>query len=371
MSAREVAKHGKQFSCFSLFMQHRDASMVFSYKGAFHEGLTEKIIGISENSIEGNDNPTMVNRRVSFLIVECFQNILKHGEQGDETGGEDEGIFSFRTVDDSFFINSVNLIKEKDRAQLEESFSILNGLGKDELKQLYKQQLESASLSEKGGAGLGLIQLARKSGQPIRYKFTPKSEENLLFHNQVCFNKNKEKEETDLTESVSNLYDKMISLNTLLFYKGDFSQKAILPLLSIVESNLDSAVSTPKAKRVGHVLVEMLQNITRYSQNEGKLREGIIVIRKVSEGWYLETGNIVDEEDLIGLRSKLDEIIACNDEELKALYTQRFKESIHLTDKYSTGLGLLEIARSSSHKINYRFDPYSPNQTFFSFSAIV
>ena len=49
----------------------------------------------------------------------------------------------------------------------------INKLNKDDLNALYKKQIREGSLSEKGGAGLGLIDIARKTGRQLEYQFLP------------------------------------------------------------------------------------------------------------------------------------------------------------------------------------------------------
>ena len=47
----------------------------------------------------------------------------------------------------------------------------INELDKDGLKQLYKDIIRNTQISDKGGAGLGFVDMARKSGQPLDFEF--------------------------------------------------------------------------------------------------------------------------------------------------------------------------------------------------------
>ena len=42
---------------------------------------------------------------------------------------------------------------------------------KDELRSFYKEILDNGSYSNKGTAGLGIVDIVRKSGQPLRCRF--------------------------------------------------------------------------------------------------------------------------------------------------------------------------------------------------------
>jgi hypothetical protein len=47
----------------------------------------------------------------------------------------------------------------------------INSLSPEGLKERYKQVLNNGNISNKGGAGLGIIDIARKSGSKLEYKF--------------------------------------------------------------------------------------------------------------------------------------------------------------------------------------------------------
>jgi hypothetical protein len=51
----------------------------------------------------------------------------------------------------------------------------------DELKKMYKKQFREGKISGKGGAGFGLIDIARKTGNPLDYIFFPASSDKKYF----------------------------------------------------------------------------------------------------------------------------------------------------------------------------------------------
>ena len=62
-------------------------------------------------------------------------------------------------------------MKSSDVAPLKEKLELVNSMDKDELKAYYKQVLSEGTLSSKGTAGLGMIDIARKSGEKLAYDF--------------------------------------------------------------------------------------------------------------------------------------------------------------------------------------------------------
>jgi hypothetical protein len=57
----------------------------------------------------------------------------------------------------------------------------INKMDKDELKDLYKRQMKEGRLSDKGGAGLGFIDIKRKTGKELEYHFLPISNDTSFF----------------------------------------------------------------------------------------------------------------------------------------------------------------------------------------------
>ena len=57
----------------------------------------------------------------------------------------------------------------------------INQLDRTNLNKLYKQKIKEGRLSEKGGAGLGFIDIARKTGQKLVYSFIKIDEEKSFF----------------------------------------------------------------------------------------------------------------------------------------------------------------------------------------------
>lgn len=356
------------------FIALRDVRLMFAYRGPLSDHLTDGIISISEHTVSGQEEMSRLNRKVSFLLVECFQNILKHGEKspdGDVLG--ENAVFSFRAFDDSFYINSVNPLKAVDRDRLAEMVERVNRMDRTELKTFYKQQLGENAINSKGGAGLGLIELARKSGQPIRYSFEEEPSGMLLFHNQVYFKKNSTREEFSFTEPTRKLRFELIRHRILLIYKGDFSQGAILPLLDIIELNVGQNSSSTEARRVGHVLIELLQNISSHADiSADGTREGMLAISREGGAMVIRTVNrISDESNLATLRSRLDELKNKDIKALKKLHRERFRASLNSPVRTSSGLGLIQIAKAAKGQIDYSIQTETNGEKFFSLSVRV
>ncbi|MFI5150698.1 MAG: DUF6272 family protein, partial [Bacteroidia bacterium] len=76
-------------------------------------------------------------------------------------------------VDNQYNIITGNYIKSRNVSGLKNRLDEINKLSKEELKDYYKMVLNNGEMSDKGGGGLGMIDIARKTGEKLNYNFMP------------------------------------------------------------------------------------------------------------------------------------------------------------------------------------------------------
>ncbi len=342
--------------------------LCFIYQGDFSDDITEKIISLSEYSID-NNNQVMakMKNKISFLIVECFQNIVRHGNSAPHDINRTltlPSLFSARSTNDCVYITSANLIENEQIPLLQEKLEKLNSLDKEKIKALYMEILSNNQLSEKGGAGLGLVEMARKSGNPIEYGFENENDKLSLFYLML---KMKEKgivkiEDNISLGSVKQMHDIMRREHILLVYKGDFSQETIIPLLKMIEDNLNKHQEEYNIKKKLYlILVEVLQNVSKHSMDRNGKREAIFMIGKRGQKYNICTGNTVDKYSAERLKDKINTVNALNKEELTNYYKTTLKYGT--ASEKGAGLGIIDVAKESSDKLVY--DLQSEGENFF------
>ncbi len=354
-----------------------DEDPFFCYRGAFVEEFTSVILEISEGSKLTNKVLPGTTRKMSFMLVECFQNVLKHGESIDKSGFEwnDDGLFSFKNTNEAFFINSINVIRNEDVPKLQQLMEQVNALSEQDLKEFYLLHLTNNEISSKGGAGLGLIELARKSKEKIVFRFDDLNDDFALFHQQITM-KHFPIDDCVMEEmmnKMSHFYKKLVDEDIILHYKGDFSQRSILPLLSMMEKNVsDDATTSRTCKRAGHILIEVLQNISKHSVDENnQRRDGIFLMGMDDMGVFICAGNMVSISEKLFLEESLEYLVQLDKTELRELHRTTLRSSLRFQNKSKTGLGLIEIAQASSRRIQYEFFPSGYNKFLFTIQISV
>lgn len=157
-------------------------NLILVYEGEFTQEITKSVLAMAERNMDAFGEEASIKRKVFNVMVECLQNICKHAEGYDtESYGRNSAIFMIGKQKDEYVITSGNAIVNDKVADMAKRLEEINSLDKEGLKDLYKNIIKHNPLSDKGGAGLGFIDMARKSGQKLRYDFEPINEHLSFF----------------------------------------------------------------------------------------------------------------------------------------------------------------------------------------------
>ena len=144
--------------------------------------------------------PMGASHAVFAVFIEQMNNMLMyseereaHGRLGDEEKKIPKGLFLLGESDVDYFLQSGNVIKSANVARMKERIDFLNSLDRVQLKSYYIEQLKSVNTNpESKGAGLGLIEIAKRASAPIEYSFIPFSDGLQFFTMLVKLRKGKE-----------------------------------------------------------------------------------------------------------------------------------------------------------------------------------
>lgn len=176
MEYMENIEEGKGFLDFAyqLYKTMKTNQISLVYEGEVTQEITKTFTALTEKNLAKSAESNSVQRKVFNVMVECLQNISKHAdtisEEGDDSK-ERRGIVIISKTDDGYNIITGNVVKTSKVGDLQASLELINSLDKEGLSNLYKQQIVEGRISEKGGAGLGLIDIAKKSGEKLGYQF--------------------------------------------------------------------------------------------------------------------------------------------------------------------------------------------------------
>lgn len=329
-----------------------------AYFGVFSDNITSMLIDLSETYISKTENLKKLSKKASFLIAESFQNIIRHSVVVCEDITEVEynkDFYQINIIDDKITISSANIISNNQINSLSHHIEHINSLNSTQLKQLFRTSLEHASISEKGGAGLGLIEIVRKSGLPIYKKFIPLNETYSIFLLGLEISTINSKQTTINLNSIEKSYKTFVKDDVLLLYKGDFSSSSNSSIIEILNSNFikGDEIEADKLKNIA-IIIEIMQNVSKHGKIVNGIKEGFFAIKKNNNELFIECSNYIYKESFGAFKKNLNKIKSSTKIEIDELYKKILSNS-YLSSNNNAGLGLLEIARLTNNSFTFNF----------------
>ena len=178
--------------------------------------------------------------------------------------------------------------------------------------------------------------------------------------------------------NIENYFSDQSNGNIILFYKGNVDSDVINHVLDTVEDKMmDVNEQSKLRKKVYNVLVESLQNLYHHVdkvpddfEDQTSEKFGLLVVKKVEDGYKIITGNFVHAENIEKLEEKIKRINRSSRDEIKELYKFILNHQ-RISPKGGGGLGLVDIVRKTGNKLEYAFKVYNDKYSFFYLDILV
>lgn len=159
------------------------------FSGRFSQGLIEEIGDAVKQHMENEERPKNDIFNVFSIFVEQSQNIKNYVISKEGSPGfsriANSAIICIGQEESRYFIWSGNVMENCDIASLQEKLNKVVPASKDELKKLYKEQLKRELAPGQTGAGVGLIDIAKRSSLPLEFSIETLDETYSLFELKV------------------------------------------------------------------------------------------------------------------------------------------------------------------------------------------
>ncbi|MCB8964035.1 MAG: hypothetical protein H6536_03220 [Bacteroidales bacterium] len=168
------------------YAQMHKGDIIVAYKGTISADIIADTLGLVESKLDDLLEQNLVRKKLYNVLVECLQNLYHHVDPvKNSESTHNFGAFVLSKTDNGYRISTGNMVRSEKSIVLKEKIDKINSLSKEELKDFYKFVLNNQTFSEKGGGGLGLIDMARKTGNKLEYKFSSYSSEYDFFNLNV------------------------------------------------------------------------------------------------------------------------------------------------------------------------------------------
>lgn len=351
--------------------------LMFVYRGVVTNDNSGPLLMLLEKEMETSEFGFVGRKRLFMFVLESLQNVTRHSYPVEHA---DMSLVVYSKAGDGYTVTTGNVIPLSKIHDLKVKLDEINSLETNEIRNFYRQMLSSSEFSNKGGAGLGLIEMAKKTGNKLDYDFVHLDNDFSYFILSktvdsegigIHFGDN---EKPFHGKSAAHLERLMAENNIYLIWSGHLSADVGKEVLSFTETKLvEDDIKSNLRRRVFSVLVEILENVAKYSpgaEAEEKFGMPVAMIRLVEDEFALTTGNLILNRDLDQFREKLDIINNYDKVGLKELFKKSISGQTIKTD--STGnMGLIDMARKSGSKLVYQFEKISDIYSYYTLTVKV
>ncbi len=353
-------------------------NLMFVYRGVVTNENSVPLLMLLENEMKDSEYGNLGRKRLFMFVLESLQNVSRHSDDVQHAG---MSVVAYSKTGAGYCVSTGNVISNEKIDGLREKLDEVNNLASEEIRGVYRQMLSHSELSNKGGAGLGLIEMAKKTGNRLDYDFIQIDNDCSYYVLSKTVDRggvgshNPEKKEKYSGKSIKQLEELMADNSIYLIWSGHLSHDVGKEVISFTETKLseETNIQWMQRKRVFSTLVELLDNVEGNSpgrDEEEKFGKPVAMIRVIDHIYYLTTGNLILTSRVEELKGKIDFVNNLSSEGLKEMFVKALTDQD--PDSDSTGnLGLIEMAKKSGSRLEYKFDSVNDTYSYYTLTVKV
>ncbi len=377
-----VLKDADSFDLAYKFIQKvSDMDYEYIYRGEFTKSIVSNIISMTSHCIETQDYTPTLKKKIFFILVECLQNIAKHQDKLPYDLEYEPAIVIIQKRDMRYYVTTGNVIENQHIDDLKYKLEKINNMDAKQLKAYYNDVLVNVEVSDKGGAGLGLISMARKTvDNKLYYDFQKLNDDLSYFYlrSEIPIERNVENNENTQWklsfEKIKSMRATLSKEKVFLNFSGSFDKENLENLIPIVESHIDN--EDDFRKRMFNIIYDMLNNIVDYAEDylsdERTVGNstGIFLLSAQGNKLFLTSGNYIHESVVKRLRQKID-FINNNEKEKLLGFKKNLSAYFEMEEIKQPDFNLIDMKLRSKNNLLYKFNEISNNYSFFTIRAIM
>jgi len=171
---------------YDFYQKAKEKNVIFYYCGPVAHASIEGVAHTLRKNLKYEEAGSLTAQSVFSVFIEQMQNILNYSAERIviQEAAENElrvGVVVIGHEQKGYFILCGNKVYNSDIQGLTDKLELIRHMNKEELKAFYKERRRMDPDPESKGAGLGLIEMARKGTEPIEYSFLPIDQEFSFF----------------------------------------------------------------------------------------------------------------------------------------------------------------------------------------------
>ncbi len=332
------------------------ARLHFLYSGGFRDEYTARLIMLSEAVTEAfNNNDPSIRKKLAFTLVEAYQNIIRHRAPlaAEIAAGKGRSLFMLRSDGRSYEVAGKNPVRPEEADGLR---SLLDRIGRNadlkQLKEMFLKGLQTESGSQRGGAGLGLIEMARRSSGGLHHRITELDTGDLMFTIHLRVGQSG----TPVVEldRIDVLQAHMAALDAVFALKGEFPAVVQAALMNMI--NMDMASTDRHAESRASIFLAALEMIGEAGEQAD---DPIVVLAPDPNGLALAVGVSLEDRTARRLGDQVDALSKMEPPAIQRIYRDALLG--RNADGAFTSTGLLDLARRSKAPLRMELLPHGGN----------
>jgi Family of unknown function (DUF6272) len=180
------------FNIENYFSEQSNGNVILFYKGNVDSDVINHVLDTVEDKMVEVNEQSKLRKKVYNVLVESLQNLYHHvdkvPEDFEDQTSEKFCLLVVKKVKGGYKIITGNFVHSENIEKLEEKIKRINRSSHEEIKELYKFILNHQRISAKGGGGLGLVDIARKTGNKLEYSFKEYNDKYSFFYLNILVN---------------------------------------------------------------------------------------------------------------------------------------------------------------------------------------
>lgn len=162
------------------------SGIFFSFSGPMSQDLLVEIGAILRQKLKLKEASNTTIIRLFSMVVELVQNIIHYSAEKYPKADDSKeclrlGIITVGYKSGNYFVKSGNMIENSVSEKLNIRLRKIQKMDKYELKMYYRELRKREPDSESKGAGLGFVEMAKKSSKPIEFSIRTIDDEFSFF----------------------------------------------------------------------------------------------------------------------------------------------------------------------------------------------
>lgn len=163
-----------------------EEGILFSFSGIISQSLTEFMVETASKQFLDSGFDKMLIKNMFLISIEQLQNVMSYSKQKSINSGNkytSPGVLvvGFEEEKQKYYVTSSNEIEEEDKLKITTKIDFINSLDSQEQRKYLREKLKSAEDTHERGAGVGFIEMAKRSSEKLEYNFE-NLDDKLYFH---------------------------------------------------------------------------------------------------------------------------------------------------------------------------------------------